>query len=81
VVTGARTPTSTSWSTAVCAIPCLRAAGGDWNKQFNIDYMVDWSKERRLCKRTCFPLRDFDINTNFRVDYRPRDSLFEGRGW
>jgi hypothetical protein len=45
---------STTWSTAVRAIPCLRAAGGDRSKDYNI---------------------------NFMVDYRPRDSLTEGRGW
>jgi hypothetical protein len=66
-VTEARTTTSTTWSTAVRAIPCLRAVGGDWNKEeFNIDYMVDWSK---------------DFTDNFMVDCRPRVSLSEGRGW
>jgi hypothetical protein len=30
-----------SWWTAVRAIPCLRAAGGDRNKDYNIDFMVD----------------------------------------
>jgi hypothetical protein len=37
------TATSTTWSTAARAIPCLRAAGGDRSKDFNfnIDYMVN----------------------------------------
>jgi hypothetical protein len=65
-VTGARTTTSTTWSTAVRAIPCLRAAGGDWNKEFNIHYMVDWSK---------------DFIDNLMVDCRPGVSLSEGCGW
>jgi hypothetical protein len=40
------TATTTTWSTASRAFPCLRAAGGDWSKDFNYkhsdyDYMVD----------------------------------------
>jgi hypothetical protein len=35
------TTTLTTWSTAVREFPCLRAAGGDWSKDFTIDYMVD----------------------------------------
>jgi hypothetical protein len=41
MVIGARTLTSTKWLTTVCAIPCLRATGGDWSKDFDFDYMVD----------------------------------------
>jgi hypothetical protein len=30
------------WSNAARAIPCLRAAGGDWSKEdFNTNYMVN----------------------------------------
>jgi hypothetical protein len=81
VVTGARTPTSTSWSTAVRAIPCLRAADGDWSKIFyNIDYMVD-------CRPRVFPVRaaggdwSKDFIFDHMVDCRPRNSLSEGCGW
>jgi hypothetical protein len=58
VVIGARTLTSTTCSTTVRAIPCLRAAGGDWSKDF-----------------------DWNIDIDFMVDYLPRDTLPEGRGW
>jgi hypothetical protein len=58
VVIGARTLTSTTWATTVRAIPCLKAAGGDWSKDF-----------------------DWNIDMDFMVDYLPRDTLSEGRGW
>jgi hypothetical protein len=40
------TATTTTWSTAFRAFPCLRAAGGDWSTDSNFnyndyDYMVD----------------------------------------
>jgi hypothetical protein len=52
--------------TTVRAIPCLRAAAGDWSKDFDIDYMVDYLRAIP-CLRAAGG--DWNIDINFMVDY------------
>jgi hypothetical protein len=77
-VTGARTSTATTWSTAARAIPCLRAAGGvsflKMMKSKDLDLDLDFDLDLDLDF-------DFDFDLDFMVDYIPRDTLPEGRGW
>jgi hypothetical protein len=102
--------TLTTWSTTVRAIPCLRAAGGDWSKDLDwnidIDFMVDylhedyppfatgrsyfsgtssttWSTTVRAtpCLRAAGGDWSKDFDFDYIIDYRPRNTLPEGRGW
>jgi hypothetical protein len=72
------TLTSTSWSTTSRLTPCLRAAGGDWSKDFDYDYMVDY-RPRGLRAAGGDWSKDFYFD--YMVDYHPRNILPEGRGW